>query len=135
MRYDAENILCDDESIQHASDLRRRTSRYDVVRHIGIIGCRRSNLNLRCRWLARIQMQSFRRFHSSFHLYICHGSIWNLARLRYQSFGTPTRYIVGIYHVYTMYIPRGGIYLVYPRYIQWISKFLFWAIECCKPKQ
>jgi hypothetical protein len=40
--------------------------------------------------------------------------------------GTPTRYsIVGIYYVYTMYIPRGGIYLVYPRYVQWISKFYY----------
>jgi hypothetical protein len=39
--------------------------------------------------------------------------------------GTPTRYIVGIYHVYTMYIPRGYIYLVYTRYIHWILKFYF----------
>ncbi len=62
-----------------------------------------------------------------------------------QSSGTPTRYIVGIYHVYTimMYIPRGGIYLVYPRYIPSTMdiKILLtcihdlWAIQCCKPKQ
>ena len=42
--------------------------------------------------------------------------------------GTPTRYIVGIYHVYTMYNPRGGIYLVYPRYIHWITKFDYHAL-------
>ena len=34
-----------------------------------------------------------------------------------EASGTPTRYIVGIYHVYTMHIPRGSIYLVYTRYI------------------
>jgi hypothetical protein len=40
------------------------------------------------------------------------------AQLSDGTSGTPTRYIVGIYHVYIMYIPRGGIlvYLVYPRY-------------------
>jgi hypothetical protein len=41
-------------------------------------------------------------------------------KLSTSASGTPTRYIVGIYHVYTMYIPRGGIYLVYPRYIQYL---------------
>ncbi len=41
--------------------------------------------------------------------------------------GPPTRYKVGMYHVYTMYIPRGCIYLVYPRYIQWISKNYYHA--------
>jgi hypothetical protein len=37
--------------------------------------------------------------------------------------GTPMRYIVGIYNVYTRYIPRSGVYLVYSMYIQWILKF------------
>ncbi len=45
--------------------------------------------------------------------------IWNL-----------TRYIIGIYQVYTMYIPRGGIYLVYTRCIQLILKFCFHAFMC-----
>jgi hypothetical protein len=56
--------------------------------------------------------------------------------VRFPASGTPTRYIVGIYHVYTMYIPRGGIYLVYTRYIHWIlkKKFMhFCAMQCCKP--
>ncbi len=46
--------------------------------------------------------------------------------------GTPTRCIVGIswYHVYTMYILRGGIYLVYTRYIQWMLKIYFHAFMC-----
>ena len=44
--------------------------------------------------------------------------------------GTPMRYIVGIYHVYTMYIPRGCIYMVYTMYILWISKFHFHVFMC-----
>ena len=40
------------------------------------------------------------------------------------------RYIVGIYHVYTMYIPRGCIYMVYTMYILWISKFHFHVFMC-----
>ena len=44
--------------------------------------------------------------------------------------GTPMRYIVGIYHVYTMYIRRGFIYLVYTTYILWISIFHFRVVMC-----
>ena len=40
------------------------------------------------------------------------------------------RYIVGIYHVYTMYIPRGYIYMVYTMYILWILKFHFHVFMC-----
>jgi hypothetical protein len=39
--------------------------------------------------------------------------------------GTPTRYIVGIDHVYSMYMYSGSICMAYTTYIQWILKFPF----------
>ncbi len=41
------------------------------------------------------------------------------------SSGTPTRYIVGVYHAYSMYMHGGGICLAYTTHIQWILKFHF----------
>ncbi len=35
------------------------------------------------------------------------------------------RFIVGIYHVYSMYMYGSGIFMAYTTYIQWISKFHF----------
>jgi hypothetical protein len=35
------------------------------------------------------------------------------------------RFIVGIYHVYSLYMYGSGICMAYTTYIQWISKFHF----------
>ncbi len=69
-------------------------------------------------------------YHRSWTIISCHGMIpswWS-----WISSGTPTRYIVGIYHVYTMYIPRSCILLVYhdTMYMQWILKFYFHECMC-----
>ncbi len=45
--------------------------------------------------------------------------------LYHDASGTPTRYIVGIYHVYSMHMYGGCIRLAYTAYIQCISNFHF----------